>query len=253
MDATTKPAEAKPKATASETAKTLLSNGLITPQSQDAVRSLHFLMNIGNYVNLLQYRIACTMAICNKLGIMAGQSGGGPDGKYSSPLEKTSDRYRRSAVPGTVPTTNLPSSLIALASQAQVNFAAPSSEDSTAYSEVRNVGYFPNPTGRSRAFYKTLNGPPLAPQGEQSRVVTNYVVAIDPEGETGFSAQGKWSNVKEVGKYGEENILNRHFELGVGGKTKKIKRDLRGATQYEDDQIKRQIQIWVMETARDLV
>ena len=94
MDATTKPAEAKPKATASETAKTLLSDGLITPQSQDAVRSLHFLMNIGNYVNLLQYRIACTMAICNKVGILAGQAGGGTDGKYASPM--TEKKYRKS-------------------------------------------------------------------------------------------------------------------------------------------------------------
>jgi len=249
MDATTKPAEAKPKATASETAKTLVSDGLITPQSQDAARSLHFLMNIGNYVNLLQYRIACTMAICNKVGILAGQAGGGTDGKYSSPMVET--KYRKSRRSMGAPTVNLPSSLMALASQAQVNYAAPSPEDTTSYAEVRNVGYFPSSTGRSHAFYRTMNGPPLAPQEEQSRVVTNYVVAIDPEGDTGFSAQGKWSNVKEGGKKGEYNILDLHFQTGVG--RTKIKRDLRGATQYEDDQIKRQIQIWVMETARDLV
>lgn len=249
MDSTTKPAEAKPKVTASEAAKSMLTDGIITSGSQDAIRSLHFLSNIGNYVNLLQYRIACTMAVCNKLGVLGGQSGGG-DGKYSTPLEPTAKKYRFSRK-GTAPTVNLPSSLVALASQAQVNYSAPSPDDDSAYTEVRNVGYFPSSTGRSVAFYRTQKGPPLAPQEDQSRTVTNYVVAIDPEGDTGFSAQGKWQNVKEGQKKAEYNILDLHFDRGVG--RDKIKRDLRGATQYDMDQIRRQIHIWVMETARDLV
>jgi hypothetical protein len=241
--------DTKPKSSPKETARNLVQEKLITSQSEDAIRSLQFLANIGNYVNQLQYRLACTMFVCNKLGIMACRTGGGKNDKTSSIMQET--QYRKSKSPSGEPTVNMPSSVIALSSQAQVNFAAPGPDDTTAVSEVRHVGYSPYVTGRKLSFYRQFSGPPLAPQNEQSRVVTNYVVSIKSESETGFTAEGKWSQVKELGKYGEQNILDRHFDSGVG--EKKTTRDLRGATQYEMDQIKRQIDLWVKETARNLI
>jgi hypothetical protein len=80
--------DTKPKSSPKETARNLVQEKLITSQSEDAIRSLQFLANIGNYVNQLQYRLACTMFVCNKLGIMACRTGGGKNDKRRQSCRK---------------------------------------------------------------------------------------------------------------------------------------------------------------------
>jgi hypothetical protein len=74
------------------------------------------------------------------------------------------------------------------------------------------------------AEYRLLNGPPLAPRREQSRVITNFVTRstlIQTGDETGVVLEYGWADV--VSKKGRP-FLEAHFE----GRGRLPKRDLRG-------------------------
>ena len=82
---------------------------------------------------------------------------------------------------------------------------------------------FGNLTSRE---YRKLTGPPLAPRGQFSRVVTNLLTRYRPAGNGRWEAEGYWDQV--VSRQGVP-FLRYHFDgepLGRGGPRKQ--RDLRG-------------------------
>jgi len=74
----------------------------------------------------------------------------------------------------------------------------------------------------THAEYQLLSGPPLAPRGQFSRVITNLKTAFTgpPYGEPAWMAIGAWDEVVDI--HGQQ-FLKYHFE-GIG----QIQRDLRG-------------------------
>jgi hypothetical protein len=91
-------------------------------------------------------------------------------------------------------------------------------------------GFGPHAAGLNnnltKAEYERLNGPPLAPRGTFSRVITNLKTRFGKLSETRWEAVGYWDEV--VTAKGRK-FLHYHFEgwpLGKNGPTKR--RDLRG-------------------------
>lgn len=71
------------------------------------------------------------------------------------------------------------------------------------------------------AQYKALTGPPLAPQGDHSRVIANYQTASGQVGPGHFVAEGKWFDVVDIKG---NPFLEHHFD----GDGYLPRRDLRG-------------------------
>lgn len=91
--------------------------------------------------------------------------------------------------------------------------------------------------------YKSLTGPPLAPNGAQSRVITHLVVDSTVVGGNSVEATVTWKGV--VSAKGVE-FLQAHFNGSVVGKQRfKLKvRDLRGVRPWGKQQAKELIRAW---------
>lgn len=86
------------------------------------------------------------------------------------------------------------------------------------------------------AEYRKLTGPPLAPRGEKSRVITNLTTAIGKDGRT-FYAVKRWVDV--VNKDGVP-FLEFHFD----GKGRLPRRELRGVGAWEKAEAKKATARW---------
>lgn len=229
-----------------EQVDSLVSSGVISPESRKVLNSLMFLVNIGNYLPLLQFKVACAMHLCNQYGVMAGVSGGNSSGGFATPLAAT--EYRKSKASSPPPSINLPTDQYAIASACSVSSSVPSYDDKPASANYNNIRYRPYPIYMPKGMYKQMGGPPLAPQSEQSRVITNYEVRATVEGVTGVQFEASWENILGKSSSGKQfQFIERHFK-GIG----QTKRDLTGATEYERSQIRRQIDSWVRESSKGM-
>lgn len=108
-------------------------------------------------------------------------------------------------------------------------------------------GGMPN-NNLTSAEYRRLGGPPLAPRGKYSRVVTNLETEFAPPsgagaGGTGWQAYGYW---REVVSVQGAKFLQYHFH-GVG-KTKK--RDLTGVRPQGVQRASRSAVAWIIDIVR---
>lgn len=87
------------------------------------------------------------------------------------------------------------------------------------------------------AEYKKLTGPPLAPRGEQSRVITNMRTAIGQNGGQ-FYVTKTWMDVVDVKG---RPFLMAHFKGQNGQK----RRDLRGISPQEREQFRKVVRVCV--------
>jgi hypothetical protein len=216
----------------SAAARSAMNEGRIDANAFEIINRLHRLSNIQFFMPMLKYRLAATVMICNKLGILGGQAGS----ENPSPiLEKTNEkRYRKSEDPKGAPTVNLSYDLAALQTEAQVTQAPPQYGDSVLFTGFKNYSYDDAPITNSRSYYKNLTGPPTAPRYENSHVITNYVVYGSDES-NGFSLECGWEGIRSEKNpdFFEEDLI-----------APENLRNLRGATQYDVDQIDRQVLAW---------
>jgi hypothetical protein len=218
-------------------------DGMINETSYTALNNLFNSLNCEKFGSELQYRVSAAAMICNKAGILAGMAGGNGKSKNGQ-LEPTS--YRQSQQSTGMPTASLPVSLTALQSQASISKAAPKYGDSELVSVSRSSSYHPQPVRVDYNTYRDKNGPPLAPRGEQSRVITNYGVSVSGGG-IDFQAECGWDDIYNVDKNGQQfEFLEELFDgrPGAEGRKGMPARDLREATVYEYTQFERQINAW---------
>jgi hypothetical protein len=123
--------------------------------------------------------------------------------------------------------------------------------------KVRRRGrgaYNPGTRGNlSSRQYRLLDGPPLAPRGTNSRVVTNLKTRYGRSGPLGllWEATGYWDDV--VDKNGQP-FLHYHFDGASGGGRRKNvtlpRRDLRGIRPEGRDRAKRALRAWIIDVIR---
>jgi hypothetical protein len=95
------------------------------------------------------------------------------------------------------------------------------------------------------AEYQKLDGPPLAPRREGSRVITHFRTASGPDGPGRLVILGAWNRVLSIKGV---PFLNAHFEganTGRGKRTKLPKRDLRGVRPWGRRQAREKVRQWV--------
>ena len=233
------PEQPKPGA-GNQQAKQAQDDGLVNGTSYSALDNLFNIVNYTRFGSQLQYRVGAVAMICNAAGIMAGQAGGNKGGV----LEK--NYYRDNVYDATAPTADLPTSIEALEAQSRMVNAPPEYGDSSLVSVSKSMAYNPAPIAADYQEYAELTGPPLAPHKEQSRVITNYVVEFDGSGSNMVHAECGWDGIYSINKNGDkEEFLESLFE----GSGRWPSRDLRGATKYEVNQIRRQAEAWLRQIA----
>lgn len=224
-------------------AQQAVSSGSVNPSSEFALQHLFDVLNFAMHTGSLRYRLGAAMMICNAKGIMAGRGGGNMNGSELPPT-----KYRKSATPGAAPSDNLPTSLMALRGEATMTEAPPEYGDSQLAMVSRSSAYNPTPKFADWSEYAEYTGPPLAPQGMLSRVITNYGVSFDGSDQD-IRIECGWDGIFGYDDKGNDYaFLEDHFE-GRG----ETKRDLRGYTDYEVHQAERQIMAWMnkLATGRD--
>lgn len=115
-------------------------------------------------------------------------------------------------------------------------------------------GFKPGPSHNLTARqYKRLTGPPLAPRGPASRVISNYTVEAMPEGLNVVGVEGGWDDV--VSKAGV-SFLPFHFSgatsskaffaTSIGGDNHHLpRRNLVGLRQWGKAQARKELNAWV--------
>ena len=93
------------------------------------------------------------------------------------------------------------------------------------------------------AEYRRLGGPPLAPRGVFSRVITNLRTEWDHPSETTWTADGVW---REVVSTKGDKFLRYHFH-GIGGT---IRRDLTGVRPEGIKEAKAAARNWMIDIVR---
>lgn len=223
------------KPEAKDTARQAVADRVISGGSELAMASLLRLIELPIVMPSLAPRLAATMMVCNKVGILAGQAGGDAGGGHLEPT-----KYRESEGSASPPSSNLPTDLESLTSAAMIVAAADEYGESKAADIFRSPMMMADPVFRPKSYYKRQPGPPLAPFKDKSRVITNYVVESDSSPGT-VSLSGSWQSIMSVSKKGQAiSFMESHFE-GKG----QHRRDLRGATSYDKEQVRLQVMAWV--------
>jgi hypothetical protein len=91
--------------------------------------------------------------------------------------------------------------------------------------------------------YRKLDGPPLAPRRQFSRVITNYVLRFGQTSAHIWEAVGYWNEV--VSKKGRK-FLHYHFE----GTSKLHQRDLRGVRPEAREKAAKAARAWMIDQIR---
>ena len=111
-----------------------------------------------------------------------------------------------------------------------------------------NPGTGGNLTSRE---YRLLDGPPLAPRGMGSRVVTNLKTAYERVSSHLWRAFAYWDDV--VSRKGER-FLHYHFDGAVGGgRSRNVtlpRRDLRGVRPEGKEKARRSLRAWMIDIIR---
>lgn len=101
------------------------------------------------------------------------------------------------------------------------------------------------------AEYRRLAGPPLAPRGAFSRVITNLQLRFGRIDSHHWEAVGYWDEV--VSTQGLP-FLHYHFDGATGGgRNRNVtlpKRDLRGVRQWGRDKVRRSLRAWMIDVIR---
>ena len=236
------------KTSPEDTAKEAVQKQGITPMSEHAYASLMRLVELPSQMNLLGQRLAATMMVTNRYGVLAGIAGANMQG---NPLKATNEKRYRTSQPSTgAPNVELPRDRNALMGQAMLTIAPAEYGDSDLAQVTRSGQYNPSSVDSSRSYYAKLTGPPLAPHGELSRVITNYEVGVTA---TLGSLQlvGQWSGIVGFNRKTnrEDAFIQKHFD-GSGGRFPK--RDLRGALPWDKEQLTRQVWAWIDEIAKGI-
>jgi len=92
--------------------------------------------------------------------------------------------------------------------------------------------------------YRHLTGPPLAPRGLDSRIVTNLMTEFDHPSPTEWIAYGVWKEV--VARDGETEFLVFHFD----GEGNLPVRDIRGVRPPEFIEAKESAKAWLIDAVR---
>ena len=213
--ATEPPPVEKEQSLGRERAQAAASSGVIPLAAQSALQNLFDVLNFQMHTGSLRYRLGAAMMICNAKGIMAGRGGGNMNGAELPPT-----KYRKSATPGSAPNENLPTSLMALRGEATMTEAPPEYGDSQLAMVCRSAEYNPTPKFADWDEYREYTGPPLAPQGMLSRVITNYGVSFDGS-DTDIRIECGWDGIFSYDDKGNEYaFLEDHFE--GRGETKRV-------------------------------
>lgn len=108
------------------------------------------------------------------------------------------------------------------------------------------AGFGPNAAGLNNNLtsgeYRKLDGPPLAPRGAFSRVITNLVTRYSPDGPDARVAEGTWRDV--VSTKGVP-FLKAHFD-GIRQKV----RDLRGVRPEGVERARKAAKAWLLDQIR---
>lgn len=120
-------------------------------------------------------------------------------------------------------------------------------------------GFKPGPASNlTTKQYKALSGPPLAPRGMASRIITNYII-VPVSGEGGeFGVEGGWNDV--VSKKGVE-FLPFHFSgnvvattsaplfgiIGVGRGKNLARRNMAGLREWGRTKARAHLRTWIDE------
>jgi hypothetical protein len=117
-----------------------------------------------------------------------------------------------------------------------------------------SAGFGPHVSGLhnnlTHAEYERLNGPPLAPRGAFSRVVTNLRTRFGRLASLSWQAVGYWDEV--VSTKGVPFLL-AHFtgaRTGKGGKTRLPRRDLRGVRPEGERRARVALRAWIRSVLR---
>jgi hypothetical protein len=96
--------------------------------------------------------------------------------------------------------------------------------------------------------YKKLDGPPLAPRYDKSRVITNLKVGYQQVDARTWEAVGLWDQVLDQAG---QPFLMKHFTgatVPFGKKTIKLPvRDLRGVRPWGRQQARRAVRLWIQD------
>lgn len=116
------------------------------------------------------------------------------------------------------------------------------------------AGYGPAAAGLhnnlSSAEYRKLGGPPLAPRGAFSRVITNLRTGYEKVSSHVWQAYGFWADVVSTGGVA---FLGAHFDgkaTGRGKRTKLPTRDLRGVRPVGREKARRAAIAWLSDQVR---
>jgi hypothetical protein len=105
--------------------------------------------------------------------------------------------------------------------------------------QTDGVGFKPGPSGNiSQKEYRKLTGPPLAPRGPASRVISNYTVAPITGNANVVGVEGGWDDV--VSEKGVE-FLPFHFN----GTSRLPRRNLIGLRAWGKSQARKELNAWV--------
>jgi hypothetical protein len=114
--------------------------------------------------------------------------------------------------------------------------------------------YNPGAAGNlSSSEYRKLSGPPLAPRGTNSRVITNLKTRYGRTGPLGllWEAAGYWDDV--VDRHGAP-FLHHHFNGATGGGRRKNvtlpQRDLRGIRPEGREKARKALRAWAIDIIR---
>lgn len=115
------------------------------------------------------------------------------------------------------------------------------------------IGYKPGPPGNLKTSeYRKMTGPPLAPRGPASRVISNYVVQV-MAGSNMVGVEGGWNDVVSArgveflpfhfAGYGSQNDL---FASSLAGPNRNLpRRNLVGLRQWGKTQARKELNSWV--------
>ena len=191
------------------------------------------LETMSNYTEPLLDAWAAVLKEDNRRGVMQGVQGDGspmPATRYRTSLSQTS--------PGQAGDTFFNASGVPMDHIAMMNTGPKMGSYLANLSGTSGTGFKPGPSHNlTIAQYKTMSGPPLAPRGPASRVISNYTVEIIAGNSNIVGVEGGWDDVMDsMGK----PFLQKHFQ-GIGLPV----RSLIGIRQWGKSQATKELNAWM--------
>lgn len=202
-------------------------------QSFDRVFNAMFkLETVASYVGPLLEAWTNVLVEDNRRGVMQGIDG---DGKRMKPTKYRTSLRQTSAGEANDMFFNAQGEAFSnMEGAEEFHFANLSGQSGS-------IGFKPGPSGNmTPKEYRKATGPPLAPRGPASRVISNYTVrALVEDGGNTVGVEGGWNDV--VSKKGFE-FLPAHFNPKDG---KRPRRNLVGLRAWGKKQARLELNAWV--------